>query len=235
MKKFLLISLVAALVGGLILSYGAKPVMAAGKGKYGGILKINHAKEASRFGYPLNIRHWDHEFTDFCCQTLMKPSIKKIGTMEPWLATSWKLAPDKSYYIFHLRKGVKFHDGTDFNAHVAKWNLDKWVKSKRPTLDKVTTIEVLDDYTIKANLSSWDSVLINDFSRQTYMISRTAYEKHGEKWCDTHPIGTGPFKLKEFKRKQYLKFERFDDYWEKLDGDDLPYLDGSLSLKSRIQ
>jgi len=226
MKKSLFISLIMVLVVGLFLMNGVLPVIAAEKGKYGGILKINHAKAAASFGFPLNIRHWNHEYTDFVCQAMARPDPKNIGAYEPVLATSWELAPDKSYYIFHLRKGVKFHDGTDFNAQAAKWNLDFWVNSKRPTLDKVKSIEVVDDYTIKCHLSSWDSVLIDDFSRQTYMISPTAYEKNGEKWADTHPVGTGAFKLKEFRRNAYLEFERFEDYWEKRNGDKLPYLDG---------
>ncbi|MBW1804321.1 MAG: ABC transporter substrate-binding protein [Deltaproteobacteria bacterium] len=226
MRKVHILPLILALVAGLVLMNGTQPVFAAEKGKYGGILKINHAKAAGRFGFPLNVRHWDHEYTDFACQTMMRPDPENIGAYQPILATSWELAPDKSYYIFHLRKGVKFHDGTDFNAQAAKWNLDFWVRSKRPTLDKVTSIEVIDDYTIKCHLSSWDSVLIDDFSRQTYMISPTAYKKHGEKWADTHPVGTGAFKLTEFRRQSHLKYEKFEDYWETKNGDKLPYLDG---------
>jgi len=218
--------MILGLVCGFVLTFGVQHAMAAEKGKYGGILKINHAKQAGSFGFPLNIRHWDHEFTDIACQTFLRPKFDKPGVYEPVLATSWELAPDKSYYIFRLRKGVKFHDGTDFNAEAAKWNLDLWVKSKRPTLDKVTSVEVLDEYTIKCNLSSWDSVLIDDFARQTYVISPTAVQKNGEKWANTHPIGTGAYKLKEFRPKSHVNFERFEDYWETLDGDKLPYLDG---------
>lgn len=225
MKRIVLFSLVI-LLAGLILGNGVQPATAAEKSKYGGMLNINHAKEAASFGYPLNIRHWDHEYTDFACQTLMRPNPINLGTYEPWLATSWKLAPDKSSYTFKLRKGVKFHDGTDFNAQAVKWNLEPWLKAKRPTLDKVTSLEIIDDYTIKANLSAWDSVLVNDFSRQTYMISPTACEKNGTKWAQTHPIGTGAFKFIAFKRKAYLKFEKFGGYWEKKGDDQLPYLDG---------
>ena len=222
MKKFLLISLVVLLVGGFVLSYGAQPVMAAAKGKYGGILRFNHSKPAGIIGNPLKIRGWNHEFVDFVLQTLITPSHKELGKFEPTLATSWKLAPDKSHIIFKLRKGVKFHDGTDFNAQAAKWNLDRWVKSKRPRLDKVTSIEVLDDYTIKCNLSGWDNVVLFDFAKDTFIVSPTAWEKHGEEWANYHPVGTGAFKLVEYKRNVFLRYEKFDDYWRK----GLPYLDG---------
>ncbi|MBW1861973.1 MAG: hypothetical protein JRJ02_06315, partial [Deltaproteobacteria bacterium] len=63
MKKVYLFSLVI-LLAGLILGNGVQPATAAEKSKYGGMLNINHAKEAASFGYPLNIRHWDHEYTD---------------------------------------------------------------------------------------------------------------------------------------------------------------------------
>lgn len=54
------------------------------------------------------------------------------------------------------------------------------------------------------------------------MISPTAFEKHGQKWAATHPVGTGPFKLTDYKRDIHAKYEKFDGYWEK----GLPYLDG---------
>ena len=180
MKKVLFATLIFALVCGFILSAGAGPVMAAEKGKYGGILRFNHSKPAGIIGNPLRIRGWNHEFIDFCLQTLIKPSNTKLGTFEPSLAESWELAPDKSSYTFKLRKGVKFHDGTDFNAQAVKWNLDKWVKSKRPRLDKVTSIDVVDDYTVRFNLSGWDSVTLFDFAKDTFIVSPTAWEKNGE-------------------------------------------------------
>jgi len=222
MKKYLLISLIALLVGGFVLSYGAQPAMAAAKGKYGGVLKYAYSKPAGIIGNPLRIYGWNHEFIDFVLQTLVLPSHEKLGTFEPCLATSWELAPDKSHLIFKLRKGVKFHDGTDFNAQAAKWNLDMWVKSKRPRLDKVTSIEVLDDYTIKCNLSGWDNVVLFDFAKDTFIVSPTAWEKHGEEWANYHPIGTGAFKLVDLERNVFAKYEKNADYWEK----DLPYLDG---------
>jgi ABC-type transport system substrate-binding protein len=144
-----------------------------------------------------------------------------MGEFEPLLAESWECAPDKSSYIFKLRQGVKFHDGTDFNAQAVKWNLDQWVKSPRPRLDKVESIEVIDDYTIKFHLKGWEAIFLSDLAKDTYIISPTAFKKNGEKWADTHPVGTGPFKLKEYKRNTIVSLEKFDGYWKK----DLPYLD----------
>ncbi|MBW1996635.1 MAG: ABC transporter substrate-binding protein [Deltaproteobacteria bacterium] len=222
MKRSYFVPLWFFLMCGLILGLGFQPSMAAEKSKYGGILKYNHTKTAGIVGNPLKIRGWNHEYIDNVLETLIIPSNKKMGEFEPQLATGWELAPDKSCYIFKLRKGVEFHDGTDFNAQAVKWNLDMWVKSKRPRLDKVKSIEVLDDYTVRVNLSGWDAVTLSDFSKDTYIVSPTAWKKHGEKWVDYHPVGTGPFKLVEFRRNVHLKYKRFEGYWKK----GLPYLDG---------
>ncbi|MBW1799408.1 MAG: ABC transporter substrate-binding protein [Deltaproteobacteria bacterium] len=222
MKKCLFVSSIFVLTVALLTGLSAAPAMAAEKAKYGGILKFNHSKPAGIIGNPLKIRGWNHEFIDFILQTLIRPSNTKLGSFEPQLAESWELAPDKSYYTFKLRKDVKFHDGTVFNAQAAKWNLDMWVKSKRPRLDKVTSVDVVDDYTIRCNLSGWDNVTLFDFAKDTFMVSPTAWKKNGEEWARYNPVGTGAFKLVEFKRKVSLKYEKFKDYWKK----GLPYLDG---------
>lgn len=222
MKKCLFVTGIFILTVALLTGLSATPTMAAEKSKYGGILKFNHSKPAGIIGNPLKIRAWNHEFIDFCLETLIRPSHTKLGAFEPLLAESWELAPDRSHYLFKLRKGVKFHDGTDFNAQAAKWNLDMWVKSKRPRLDKVTSVDVIDDYTIRCNLSGWDNVTLFDFAKDTFIVSPTAWQKHGEAWADYNPVGTGPFKLVEFKRNVSLRYENFKDYYK----NGLPYLDG---------
>jgi len=87
-------------------------------------------------------------------------------------------------------------------------------------------VEIIDDYTIKCNFSKWDSVTINDFSRSSTMYSPSAFEKKGEEWANYHPVGTGPFKFKAFKRNTYVKYTRNDNYRIK----ELPYVDGAEIL-----
>ncbi|MFC1891885.1 ABC transporter substrate-binding protein [Thermodesulfobacteriota bacterium] len=222
MKKFLLITVVCAFAfcsGFIGLTQSA---IAADKAKYGGIMKYAYSKAAGVIGDPLGIRGFNHEFIDFVLQTLVLPSNTKLGTFEPELATSWQLTPDKSNYTFKLRKGVKFHDGTAFNAQAVKWNLDRWVKSKRPRLGSVTSIDVIDDYTLKCNLSSWKATGLFDFAKDTFIISPTAFEKNGAEWAKSNPVGTGAFKLVDSKRKVFMKYEKHNDYWQ----EGLPYLDG---------
>ena len=190
--------------------------------KYGGILKFGNMMVTSTWGDPLKLRHLDTVYSQMVLEWLVLPS-PKSGQLQPNLATSWELVPDKSYYDIHLRKGVKFHDGTDFNAQAVKWNLDRALKSKRQEFEKVTSIDVIDDYTVRLNLSVWDNRILNDLWHDAALIiSPTAFEKNGADWAATHPVGTGPYQFKDYKAKQYIKVEKFDGYWDK----DLPYLDG---------
>jgi len=145
------------------------------------------------------------------------------GVYAPYLAESWELAPDKSYYDFHLRQGVKFHDGTDFDAHAAVFCLTQLKESTLPYLPTVTSVEALDDYTIRLNLSEWNITILDDLAlTETGMISPTAFEKYGVDYMQTHPVGTGPFMFKEFVPRQTLTLEKFPDYWQ----EGKPYLDG---------
>jgi len=171
---------------------------------------------------PLNVRHSDQWYARHSLETLIQGSVEVPGAAAPLLATSWDLAPDKSFYTFHLRKGVKFHDGTDFNAQAVKWNMDKTVAATRPQLSKVTSIEVIDDYTIQFNLSEWDNQVLGEFgSDPALIISPASFEKKGEKWANTNPIGTGAWVKAKTKRNTMISYVKNKDYWEK----GFPYLD----------
>jgi len=143
------------------------------------------------------------------------------------LAESYEWADDYSTLVLHLRKGVKFHDGTDFNSTAVKWNYDKAIAAKSGSWQIIKSYEATDPYTFKIHLDQYSAALLPMVTAEiinspySYMISPTAYEKNGEAWADYHPVGTGPFKLKEYSADQYMLTERFDDYWG-----GKPYLDG---------
>ncbi|MFC1891301.1 ABC transporter substrate-binding protein [Thermodesulfobacteriota bacterium] len=222
MKKFILITMVA-LITGFMLGNTEQPTFAAGNAKSGGILKINMGRTADIIGNPLKIRGANTEYARIPLESLLQHSPNEPGKLIPMLATSWELTPDQSRYILKLRRDVKFHDGTAFNAQAVKWNLDKWLESKSPIFEDVASIDIIDEDTVQINLSKWNNqMLYNIDNGSTYMISPTAFEKNGEDWANYNPVGTGPFKLVEFKRKVILKFEKFKDYYK----EGLPLLDG---------
>lgn len=142
------------------------------------------------------------------------------GTLQPWLATSWETTADWSSITFHLRKGVKFLDGTDFNASAAKWMMEEYRKVNFTGTNVWGDISIIDDYTIKLNITKYINTL-EQFLGQVKFVSPTAYEKNGLDWMKENPVGTGPFKLKEFKLDVSIELERNPEYWGSQ-----PYIDG---------
>jgi peptide/nickel transport system substrate-binding protein len=139
----------------------------------------------------------------------------------PYLATNWEFSSDYTSLTFHLRKNVKFHDGSDFNAEVAKWNMDQMIESKDSAVNAWESVEVVDDYTVRINLKGFDSLIMYNIPHATQIISKASFEKNGVEYARWNAVGTGPFKQKEFIRDQSIEWERFDGYWG-----GKPYLDG---------
>jgi peptide/nickel transport system substrate-binding protein len=138
------------------------------------------------------------------------------------LSTNWTVAADGKSIIFSLRKGVKFHDGTDFNATAAKWNMDRYLAANPGTVPQWASIDVIDDYTIRLNLKSFVNTVLNTLeSSAGMMVSPTAAQKNGIDWMKTNEAGTGPFIMKNFTRDVSLQYVRNDSYWGAK-----PYLDG---------
>jgi peptide/nickel transport system substrate-binding protein len=189
--------------------------------QYGGILKILYSRESGAIGYPPLITG----IGIFAGRPALQPLLDfdSSGRFRPtYLATDWKMAADGLSGTMILRKGVKFHDGTDFNADAVKWNLEKLKAQKYTGTDIWKSIEVIDPSTVRINLTQVDCTFEMQLSLTPgTIISPTAYEKNGQTWTLTHPVGTGPYKLKSYERDASIKYERFDDYWG-----GKPYLDG---------
>lgn len=201
----------------------ASPSPAAVKPESGGVLRIAHALDADTLGDPVArpMSSTGVRIAYAAVETLVR--YDKKGLPVPWLATGWKIAKDLKSITFMLRKGVKFHDGTAFNADAVKWNLDRYRTSNNAELKSVESVDVVDVLTVKLNLSKWSSTIIDNFTMHAgMMISPTSFQKNGADWAKTHPVGTGPFKLASWQRDTSVKFEKFADYWQK----GKPYLDG---------
>jgi peptide/nickel transport system substrate-binding protein len=136
------------------------------------------------------------------------------------LATDWEVAPDLKSITFTLRKGVKFHDGSDFNAEVAKWNFDQYIAAEVAGVDKISSVDVIDNYTLRINLKTWENPIMDNIN-SIFIVSKQAFDEHGQEWIRWNPVGTGPFKFVSFERDVSVKYERFDDYWQ----EGRPYLD----------
>src|SRR5206468_1928661 len=142
--------------------------------------------------------------------------------MIPVLAESYEASKDGLVYTIKLKKGIKFHDGTDFKADAVKANLDRVTnpdnKLKRYGLynNNIAKTEEVDDYTARITLKTPFSPFIAQLAHpSTVMISPTALAKYGNKDIAFNPVGTGPFKFVEWKATDYLKVAKFDGYWKK--------------------
>ncbi len=132
----------------------------------------------------------------------------------PVLATSWERIDEKTWR-FKLRKGVKFHDGTPFNAQAVKISLERMKGAIRGKtyLGMVDSFIVEDDYTILMKLNRIFAPFLENLSIPILAImSPTAIDKYGKDLLH-HPVGTGRFKLKEWRRNERLVLERNEDYW----------------------
>jgi peptide/nickel transport system substrate-binding protein len=143
---------------------------------------------------------------------------KLNGELMPVLATGMTWSNNNTTATITLRKGVKFHDGSDFNAQVAMWNLDRMKTAKAAGTDIIKTLVALDDYTLQINLTEFKSTFIDNISstgqsNMATMISKKAYEKLGPDGIAFNPVGTGPFMFKSLVKDQSYEVVRFDGYW----------------------
>ena len=163
----------------------------------------------------------------------------KTGKFElkPGLAETWEQSDPKTV-VLHLRKGVKFHDGSDFNADVAKWNLtdlkDNPKSFGKTYLTDVASIDAPDAATLKITLKTPSTSLPFRLSGANYgvmgMMSKVAYDKLGEEGFGKAPVGSGPMKFKQWITDDRLTLEKFDGYWRNgTDGKPLPYIDSFVS------
>ncbi len=194
--------------------------------KYGGTLRyIMFTSPATPIGWPAEEAGEALREMQLSIETLLRGELD--GTMSPSLVTSYDVNTDpaNASFTLHLRKGVKFHDGSDFNAQAVKWNLEQ---TKAGPTNTGTTIfwksfEVIDDYTLKINFTTWQNRLTTGLGMPaTNMISPTAFQTNGIDWIRTHMVGTGPFVQTDYQRDVSLTTKRYNDYWDT----GKPYLNG---------
>ena len=141
--------------------------------------------------------------------------------VEPCLAESWDISEDGLTYTFHLRQGVKFHDGTDFNAEAVKYNIDRQTVNKTSDMlyadfvfGDVAACNVVDEYTVEVVLSKPSTPFLNNLAMSlgAPMVSPTACEAAGNNLNEA-PCGTGPYKFVRWDKNEAVVLERNEEYW----------------------
>ncbi|MGE7624891.1 nickel ABC transporter substrate-binding protein [Viridibacillus sp. NPDC096237] len=146
----------------------------------------------------------------------------KGGDIQPWLAKSWDISKDGKEYVFHLRKGVEFSDGSKFNAAIVKKNFDtilnnhkqhEWVE----LINQIKDTAVVDEYTFKITLNNsyYPTLQELTYIRPLRFVGEAAFPDSQDTFKDglKSQIGTGPWVLSEYKKNEYAVFERNEKYW----------------------
>jgi peptide/nickel transport system substrate-binding protein len=209
----------------LLSAISSNPLYAAGPSpRYGGTLRLSDLSDGVSMGYPPKlVRIYANRMAAPAVETLFR--FDKSGKPVPYLVSSFKVDAKKMMLTLTLKKGIKFHDGTDFDAEAVKWNLDQCRSAKTAGTEKFKSIDVINHDTVRINLTEWDNTVISNLALTVGMIiSPTAYKTNGEEWCAKNPIGTGPFQFVSWDKDTRTVYKKFPGYWQK----GIPYLDGII-------
>ena len=209
---------------------------AVGPPKRGGTLRV-WGYDPPHFDPHLTINGKTHTTLSFVYSTLVRHKVGagvQPGTfsIEPHLAERWE-ALDDTTYVFHLRKGVKWHNkppvnGRELVAEDVKFTFDRFLTEKgnvdRYVLESVDRVEVVDRHTVKFLLKEPYVWLINVLAnpRSMWIIAREVVEQFGDLKKSQTAIGTGPFLLERYEPNVKTVFKRNPDYFRA----GLPYVDG---------
>jgi peptide/nickel transport system substrate-binding protein len=227
-----IIKILGVVVAGLIaLASAWTPGLAQGKG---GTLRIGMT--AADIAYTAGIPDQGFEGYRFVGYQLYDALVRwdlsqgeRLPDIAPALAESWEVDKnDVHRWVFKLRHGIKFHDGSDFNADAVIWNWDKIRNKEAPQYDtqqagnvgfRLTTIKSyrkLDDYTVEFTTTQPSSFVLFQLVYVLYS-SPAQWEKVGRDWraFAANPSGTGPFKMARFVPRERAEYEPNKEYWDK--------------------
>ena len=189
--------------------------------KYGGTLEvvvpeILHLHVASVNQSGIN------EISQLVYETLF--DLSPEGEIVPLLVKEVDTSADGLVHTWTLHEGVTFHDGSEFNADVVKWNLEHKIETQGPLYDFIPfeSIEVVDPLTVRVTLTTPYIPMYNLLAIKTFsMYSPALYDEIGDEGLRTQAIGTGPFMVEEYVPNESLRVVKNPNYWQ----DGLPYLD----------
>jgi peptide/nickel transport system substrate-binding protein len=146
----------------------------------------------------------------------------KNGTLKPKLAKSYELK-SPTLWEFKLREGVKFHDGTPFTAQDVKYSIEHILdpatgSSHYSQITSVANVKVVDDLTVQIETKVPDPLLVRRMqpiggSGRVFIVPKAYFEANSKQDVNDKPVGTGPYKLAEWRKGQSVTLVRNDEYW----------------------
>ena len=225
MKRTSKILLVLLMVGGLLMGFAS---MGMGKGS----LRVTFAWPT--YADPAV----GSDFSSSCTlvnlyDTLVYPT--REGPVQPQVAKSWEVSGDSLTWTFHLKQGIKFHDGSELTAEDVAFSMDRLTTIGEGYAylftGRVTKSEVLDKYTVRFHLQEPFGPFLTNLVR-LYILNKKEVMDHvekpgpygelgdyGKKYLLTHDCGSGPYRIKEFRLEEYVLMEKNPDYWLAIDVD----------------
>ncbi|MHA7580089.1 ABC transporter substrate-binding protein [Paenibacillus vandeheii] len=158
---------------------------------------------------------------------------KEGGTeVVPGLAESWEISADGLKYDFKLKSGVKFHDGTDFNAEAVVFNFNRWsdpsseYKFEGDSFDYydsmfgpedgrvIKEVKAIDETTVEFILNQPQAPFLQNIAMTPFGIASPTAIREKKENFKSEPVGTGPFVFKEWKRNDSITLEKNPNYWK---------------------
>lgn len=142
------------------------------------------------------------------------------GDLQPVLATDWSVDESNTVWTFHLREGVKFHDGESFTAADVKATFDRFKTNPESTrayyYDNLVEVNVVDDYTVEMVTAVPQSNFVHIIAYDgSFIMSAKSLERSNEEIAK-EPVGTGPYCFKDRTANESVTLVRFEDYWGEL-------------------
>lgn len=189
------------------------PAPSAGRPSTGGVLRTTLGAEPTTLDPHRAVSLFDYDVKDAIFSPLISDDF--LDGARGALAESWE-SPDASTYIFKLRRGARFHDGSPVNGDSVKFTFERVAATSiglfRSIPDQVASVDILDAQTVRVRLKAPNSAFLIDIADMA-IVPRD--------FDPTRPVGAGPFQFVEWVRLRHVRTKKFPGFWR----EGRPYLD----------
>ncbi|MEE9233399.1 MAG: ABC transporter substrate-binding protein [Nitrospirales bacterium] len=213
MNRIFVMSIVVA----LFLNIPQPSTVSGEESKKGGTLTLAIRKDATVLNPLVRTISTDKEIRKLMFEPLLGLDLR--GIIQPRLAESWEISKDGKTYTFNLRRGVRFHNGREMTAQDVKFAIDYSLNPKNSAyglsrLSQIERVEAAEKHVLKVYLKEPSPSFLSSLTDiRSFAVIPEGSIGAGVTKPTEYPPGTGPFKFVQWKAKQRIIFDRFNDYW----------------------